>query len=183
MIRSLTAAFALSALMLTAANAADFTVKSETFKNGAVMPKSVEFIGFACDGGNQSPQLSWSGAPAGTKSFVITQHDPDAPTTVGWWHWTVYNIPATVNALPAGASKSAALPKGALEGLTDYGTTGFGGACPPKGDKPHRYNTTVYALSVEKFDMPAETMTGAKLMFLIKDVTLGKATITGLYGR
>ncbi|MFN9790453.1 MAG: YbhB/YbcL family Raf kinase inhibitor-like protein [Holosporales bacterium] len=161
-----------------AAHAAPFTVTSTTVQDGKHMPKTMEFSGFGCTGGNISPQLSWSNPPAATKSFAITVYDPDAPTSVGWWHWLVYNIPSQTRDIAAGS-----IPPGSLEGYTDFGSVGFGGACPPIGDKPHRYIITVYALSVDRFDVPSAAMTGAKLRYLMRDVTVGQAVITGLYGR
>ena len=92
------------------------------------------YNGFGCTGKNLSPQLSWDKAPSGTKSFAITAYDPDAPTGSGWWHWIAFNIPASVNSLDSGASGNS-MPAGTVESRTDYGSTGFGGACPPVGDK------------------------------------------------
>lgn len=160
------------------AHAAPFIVTSTTVQDGKNLPKSMEFSGFGCDGGNISPALSWNDPPAGTKSFAVTMYDPDAPTSVGWWHWLVYNIPAQTRVIAAGT-----VPPGSSQGYTDFGSIGFGGACPPQGDKPHRYIITVYALSVDKFDVPPAAMTGAKLRYLMREVTLGQAVITGLYGR
>ena len=105
-----------------------------------------------------SPALAWKNPPAGTKGYAVTVYDPDAPTGSGWWHWVVYNIPATVTSLPVGAGDrgGAKLPAGALQGRTDFGTAGWGGPCPPKGDKPHRYVFTVHALKTDKLDVPAD---------------------------
>src|ERR687887_2422558 len=104
--------------------------------------------GFGCDGGNKSPQLAWSGAPQGTRSFALTCYDPDAPTGSGFWHWVVVNIPATVTELPedAGNPASGKLPAGALQVRTDFGKPGYGGACPPQSDHPHRYFFTIFAV-------------------------------------
>lgn len=164
---------------------ASFSISSKTFENGKTLPKTMEYKGFGCDGSNISPELTWKNAPKGTKSFAITIHDPDAPTTSGWWHWLVYNLPASTNSLAEGASKTAknTLPKGAAEAFTDYGTTGFGGACPPQGDKAHRYNLTIYALKVEKLDLDPNTTSGAKLTYMLNANSLGKAELQGLYGR
>src|ERR1043165_2877831 len=109
-----------------------------------------------CTGSNISPAVQWSGAPAGTKSFALTVYDPDAPTGSGWWHWVVYNIPGTVMSLAAGAGdpKKTLLPAGAVQGNTDMGTPGYIGPCPPKGDKPHHYIFTIYALDTDKLDVP-----------------------------
>ncbi|GLC24741.1 kinase inhibitor [Roseisolibacter agri] len=142
------------------------------------------FNGFGCSGQNVSPQLAWKNAPAGTKSFAITAYDPDAPTGSGWWHWVVYDIPATTTALPSGAGSTtpAALPAGAVQGTTDFGAKGYGGPCPPPGDKPHRYIFTVHALKVAKLDVPA-TATAAMIGFNINANRLASATLTARYGR
>jgi Raf kinase inhibitor-like YbhB/YbcL family protein len=137
-----------------------------------------------CTGANQSPALSWSGAPAGTKSFALTVYDPDAPTGSGWWHWVVYNIPANVTSLPrdAGDASKNLLPAGSAQGNTDFGTPGYGGPCPPTGDKPHHYIFTIYALNTDKLDIPANA-TAAYVGFNIHAHVLGKSTLTALYGR
>ena len=159
------------------------TLTSPTLKEGSTIGMDHVFGGFGCTGKNISPALSWSGAPEGTKSFAITVYDPDAPTGSGWWHWTVVNIPATVTALAAGAgSTKPALPKGAIEGRTDFGKPGYGGPCPPKGDKPHRYVFTVFALSVEKLDLTGEA-SGAMVGFNLHGSTLATASFTAMFGR
>ncbi len=161
--------------------AADFTVTSATIKNGGTLTNKHVFNGFGCTGENVSPALKWENAPAGTKSFAVTVYDPDAPTGSGWWHWTVVNIPATVTELKEGASPKT-LPKGAVEGRTDFGKPGFGGACPPQGDKPHKYIITVYALKTDKLDVNAEA-SGALVGYNIGFATLAKASITATFGR
>lgn len=163
--------------------AASFTLESEQIKNGSTLPESMVYQGFGCDGDNISPQLSWKNPPAGTKSYAITVYDPDAPTGTGWWHWTVFNIPNEVNSLPTNASASEdLLPANSVQGYTDFGSSEYGGACPPVGDEPHRYIFTVYALDVES--LPAdESTTGAKLTFLIKDRVLAQANITAKFDR
>ncbi len=136
----------LAALTLSspALAAGKFTLRSADVKPGAMLTEQQVFNGFGCSGANVSPQLSWQNAPQGTKSFVLTVYDPDAPTGSGWWHWVVYDIPASTKELPQGAgSGKAPLPDGAKQGRTDFGAPGFGGACPPPGDKPHRYVFTV----------------------------------------
>lgn len=140
------------------------------------------FNGMGCTGRNISPELRWSGAPAAAKSFAVTVYDPDAPTGSGWWHWTVYNIPASANALPRDAGSGHGLPAGAVQGTTDFGKPGYGGACPPKGDKPHRYFFTVYALNVPSIDVPA-TASGAYVGFNVHAHTIGKAGFVARYGR
>ena len=129
--------------------------------------------------GNSSPYLAWSGAPEGTKSFAVHCYDPDAPTGSGFWHWTVANIPADVTELAAGASPDN-LPKGAIEGRTDFGAPGFGGAAPPAGHGPHRYIFTVFAVDVNQLDVTADN-SGAVFGFNLFFHTLAKASITGIY--
>lgn len=166
------------------AQAAAMKLTSPTIKPNSQLPTKQVYNGFGCTGDNISPLLKWSGAPKGTKSFAVTVYDPDAPTGSGWWHWVVYNIPATATELPEGAGDASGskLPQGAVQGRTDYGTHGFGGACPPKGDKAHRYIFTVHALKMEKLDLPADA-TAAMVGFMIKSNQLGSASFTAKYGR
>ncbi len=140
------------------------------------------FNGMGCTGKNISPALRWSGAPATTKSFAVTVYDPDAPTGSGWWHWTVYNIPAVILSLPRNAGSGAGLPVGAVQGTTDFGKPGFGGACPPNGDKPHRYFFTIYALNVAGIDVPA-TASAANVGFNLHAHTIAKTGFVARYGR
>jgi len=163
-----------------------FTVVSDSFKDGDYL--GAEFIlsadfGFGCAGGNRSPHLKWSGAPAGTKGYAVTCFDPDAPTGSGFWHWLVVNIPASVTELPAGAgSAGGKLPPGALQTRTDFGTPGYGGPCPPQGDHPHRYLFTVYAVNTETLPVKADS-SAAVVGFNLHFATLAKAEIMGLYKR
>jgi len=161
--------------------AADFSVSSKDIRDGVAMSKQQEFKGFGCDGGNQSPQLSWADAPAGTKSFAITVYDPDAPTGSGWWHWLVVNLPMTTTTLASNAS-AAGLPAGALQTRTDFGAAGFGGACPPAGHGVHHYQHTVWALNVDKLDLNAEA-SGALVGYMLNANVLAKATLTATYER
>ena len=151
-----------------------FTLTSDGFTDGGVLPDAQVHAK-----GNRSPQLSWSGAPAGTKSFAVTCYDPDAPTGSGFWHWTVANIPADVTRLAEGASP-AGLPQGAVEGRTDFGEPGFGGAAPPPGHGPHRYIFTVFAVDTERLDVTPGN-SGAVFGFNLHFHTLAKASITGVY--
>ena len=166
------------------ASAADFTLTSASIQPGGTLGEAHVFNGFGCSGKNISPALIWSGAPAGTKSFAVTVYDPDAPTGSGWWHWVVINLPADTAGLAegAGAADGKALPAGARHGRTDFGAPGFGGACPPQGDKPHRYNFPVYALKTDKIDVPADA-TAALVGYMINANKLGSATLTANYGR
>lgn len=179
---------AVAAILLTAvslpAAAADFTLSSADIKPGATLNAAQVFNGFGCTGQNISPQLSWSGAPSGTQSYALTVYDPDAPTGSGWWHWVAINIPANVSGIARGAGKAdgKSMPAGTQQIRTDFGTLGFGGACPPAGDKPHRYIFTLYALKVPKLDVPADA-TAALAGFMINANVLGKATFTAYYAR
>ena len=129
-----------------------FTLASTDIQDGGVLPDAQVLAK-----GNVSPQLSWSGAPEGTRSYAVTCYDPDAPTGSGFWHWTVANIPADVTELAAGAgSRGGGLPKGAIQGRTDFGQAGFGGAAPPAGHGPHRYVFTVFAVDVDSLEVTAD---------------------------
>lgn len=162
---------------------AKFTLTSTELTEGGRIAEAQVFNEFGCKGGNVSPSLAWSGAPAGTRSFALLMHDPDAPTGSGWWHWIVYNIPAGTSSLPTGAGdpKKGLMPAGALQGRTDYGTVGYGGPCPPPG-KPHHYNFMLYALKVPKLEVP-EGATAALIGFNVRAQSLGEAQLTGMYGR
>jgi Raf kinase inhibitor-like YbhB/YbcL family protein len=176
-------AFACS-LAFAASAAGKFTVTSPDLSLTKPIDEKHVFNAFGCSGENISPALEWKNPPSGTKSFAVTAYDPDAPTGSGWWHWVVYNLPASSTGLPSGAgdAKSPKLPGGAVQGNTDFGTPGYGGPCPPKGDKPHRYTFTVFALDTEKLDIP-QGATAAFVGFNLHGHTLGKASVTAKYGR
>jgi Raf kinase inhibitor-like YbhB/YbcL family protein len=148
---------------------------------GRIAPTHV-YNGMGCAGQNISPTLQWSNPPAGTKSFAVTAYDPDAPTGSGWWHWVMYNIPASATGLIAGAGNGRNAPRGSVQGPTDFGTRGYGGPCPPVGDKPHHYHFTVFALKVDRLDIPGNA-TAAFIGFNLNANKLATARITGLYGR
>lgn len=174
----------LLALGSSAFAAEAFTLTSAEIKPGATIANAQVFNGVSCSGDNVSPSLAWKGAPAGTKSFAVTVYDPDAPTGSGWWHWVVFNLPAATTSIPLGAGEKsgAKLPPGAVQGRTDFGAPGWGGPCPPPGDKAHRYVFTVYALKTEKIDVPPDA-SAALVGFMIHANTIGKASFTGKYGR
>jgi Raf kinase inhibitor-like YbhB/YbcL family protein len=175
-------ALSLTVLAVTQARA-QFTLSSTDVHAGQMMANAQVFKGMDCTGNNVSPAMQWKGAPAGTKSFALTVYDPDAPTGSGWWHWVVYNIPASTMKLANGAgSAGGTLPAGAVQGNTDFGVPGYGGACPPKGDKPHHYIFTLYALNVDKLDVPA-TATAAYVGFNLHAHIVAKTTLIALYGR
>lgn len=164
------------------AHAAEFTLRSPELKPQQTLPSTQVFNGFGCHGENLSPALTWSHAPAGTQSFAVTVYDPDAPTGSGWWHWVVYDIPADAAGLPSAAVVQAALPGSAKQARNDFGVRDFGGACPPPGDKPHRYIFTVHALKVAKLDVP-EDASPALVGYMLTMNRLGKAGFTAYYGR
>jgi hypothetical protein len=178
------ASLACLAMVPVTVAAATFKLESPGIKPGATLTDAQVFNGVGCSGKNLSPALRWSGAPAGTKSFAVTLYDPDAPTGSGWWHWVVFNIPAGTTSLAEGAGTpdGAKLPAGSVQGRTDFGAPGFGGACPPQGDKPHRYIFTVYALKTAKLEMPADASPAA-VGGMIHANALGAATLTAKYGR
>lgn len=165
---------------------ADLVLTSESFQDGDYLADDhalSEAYGFGCAGGNLSPQLSWSGAPEGARSFALTCFDPDAPTGSGFWHWVVANIPANVTSLALGAgSGGGSMPDGALQTRTDFGAPGYGGPCPPEGDHPHRYLFTLHAVGVDRLPVEADT-SAAVVGFMLNFNTLAKAALMGLYKR
>jgi Raf kinase inhibitor-like YbhB/YbcL family protein len=151
--------------------------------NGPIAMEQV-FNGFGCSGENISPALKWSGAPADTKSFALLVHDPDAPTGgAGWWHWLVVNIPPTTTELrkDSGRADGSNLPAGCTQISTDFGGPGWGGPCPPVGDKPHRYNFTLYALKVDRLEVSGASASLAG--YMVNGNAIAKARLTGKFGR
>ena len=173
--------FVVGAVASNTVAAGEFALSSSDIAEGEKLSAAQVFKGFGCEGGNVSPALSWEGAPAGTKSYVVTAYDPDAPTGSGWWHWVVFNIPAAISSLSANAGSGEGLPAGAVQSKTDYGTHGFGGACPPPGEV-HRYIFTVHALGVEKLDLD-ENASAALVGFMTNANSLAKAKVTAIYTR
>jgi len=169
-------------LGIQSVDAQEFTLKSNDI-SGQLTETQV-FSGFGCSGKNISPSLEWMNAPKDTKSFAFTVYDPDAPTGSGWWHWVVFNIPADIDELKADAGnlQKALAPKGSIQSITDFGSPGFGGACPPEGDKPHRYVFTVYALNVAKLDLD-EKAPPAMVGFFLNQHEIAKASLIAYYGR
>ena len=160
-------------------------VTSKSFKDGDYLDSDhilSETYGFGCAGGNQSPQLSWSGAPEGAKSFALSCFDPDAPTGSGFWHWVAVNIPSSVSELAQGAGSGGGMPDGSLQTRTDFGAPGYGGPCAPEGDHPHRYIFTLHAVGLETLPVEADT-SAAVIGFLLHFNTIEKAALMGLYKR
>ena len=183
---------------------ADFVLTSPDLKEGEVIKVEQVFNGHGCAGENVSPALSWSGAPALAKSFALTMYDPDArahwwhrakslalslydpdaSTRSGWLHWVIVNIAANVTSLAkdAGDIQAGVAPAGSVQGRTSFGTLGWGGPCPPQGDKPHHYIFTIFALDLDK--LPVNENTSAPSVgFDLHYHALGKATLTGTYAR
>lgn len=154
-----------------------FEVRSDDVSHGERLPVECASEGFGVAGGkNVSPHLAWSGFPDDTKSFAVTVYDPDAPTASGFWHWAVFNIPASVTELPHGAGTGDGLPSEAVQLRNDGGEVGYVGAGPPEGHGPHRYFTVVHAVDVESLDVPAEA-SPAFLGFNLFTHTLARAVI------
>jgi Raf kinase inhibitor-like YbhB/YbcL family protein len=154
-----------------------FTVTSNDVTDGEPLKPDQVY-----DGGNTSPHLSWSGAPEGTQSFVVTCFDPDAPIVSGFWHWVVCDIPADVTELAtgAGASDDMGLPAGAFHVRNDSGSRDYMGAAPPPGDQVHRYYFVVHAVGEEKLGVDNEA-TPAVVGFNLAFKTLGRAVIVGTH--
>jgi Raf kinase inhibitor-like YbhB/YbcL family protein len=173
---------ALTLLVAGNAGAEEFTLKSNDLEGQLTL--SQVFSGFGCSGKIISPSLKWINAPGNTKSFAVTVYDPDAPTGSGWWHWVIFNIPASINELKtdAGRIDKKMAPAESIQSMTDFGKPGFGGACPPQGDKSHRYIFTVYALNVVKLDLDEKTPP-AMVGFFLNGSVIAKASLISYYQR
>jgi Raf kinase inhibitor-like YbhB/YbcL family protein len=160
-----------------------FVLSSAEIAPGETIRDEQVFNGFGCSGKNISPSLAWNGAPQGTKSFAVLVHDPDAPTGSGWWHWVVFNIPADVRTIPlgAGSAEGTGLPAGAVQGVTDFGSIGYGGPCPPPGPA-HRYYFRLHALKIDKIEVP-ENASPALISFNVNANTIAQAELLGTYRR
>jgi len=160
-------------------DAAEFTLTSPDVVDGDVLPHWARSGITGAGGEDVSPALEWSGAPEGTRSFVLTCYDPDAPTQAGWWHWAVHGIPAGVTSLPRNAGDPAAglLPAGAVTLRGDAMLTRYHGASPPAGHGAHRYYFTVFATDLERVDVPADA-SPTLLTYTIHDHTLGRASLS-----
>lgn len=157
-----------------------FTLTSESVTDGQPLrPDQVSGI-MGAGGSDTSPQLSWSGFPAETRSFAVTMYDPDAPTGSGFWHWAVADLPVTVTELAAGAGDGSPLPGGAVTLANDASLKRFIGAAPPAGHGPHRYFIAVHALDVDKLGLP-DGATPAYLGFNLFGHAIARAVIHGTY--
>lgn len=158
-----------------------FELRSADFAPGGTIAPGRVYDGSGCHGGNASPALSWQHPPAGTRSFAVLMFDPDARG--GWWHWAVFDIPAAVTSLPAGAGDPAKhlLPAGAVQARNDWGSPGYGGPCPPPGPS-HHYRLTLYALKVTTLGLDAGA-SAAQVAARVQVYSLAQAEIVGLYRR
>jgi Raf kinase inhibitor-like YbhB/YbcL family protein len=159
------------------------SVSSSMMRDGETIPLSMVYSAMGCTGENRSPDLQWSGAPEGTKSYALTMFDPDARTGAGWSHWVAYDIPAQFTALEAGAgSHRHARLHGGLRGINDFGELRYDGPCPPPGDPPHHYHLTIYAIGVPALRLP-EGATYAAFRAASRGLVHAQGEIVGLYGR
>lgn len=162
---------------------ATFELTSTDIADGVTLDPAQVADSMGYSGQNRSPQLSWRGFPPETKSFVVTVHDPDAPTGSGFWHWLMVNIPATVSELAtnAGSGESRDAPSGTLQVRNDAGIRGYIGAAPPPGDPAHRYVHVVHALDVERLDVD-ETSSAAVVGFNLRFHTIARAQVVPVFG-
>jgi hypothetical protein len=164
--------------------AASFSLTSSDLREGEKLAMPQVSRIFGAGGEDISPQLSWSGFPAETQSFVVTMCDPEAPTVSGFWHWTLVNIPGDVTELPTGAGdeSGSGLPLGAFQLKNDASMACYVGAGPPEGHGRHRYIFAVLAVDAERIEIDKEA-TPAFLMFNLFSATLGRAFLEGWYER
>lgn len=159
-----------------------FTLSSTDIRDGEELATAQVSGIFGAGGEDVSPQLSWSGFPAGTKSFAVTVYDPEAPTAAGFWHWAVADIPASVTSLSSGAGddEGSGLPAGAFQLANDASLKRYLGAAPPAGHGKHRYCTAVHAVDVESLGIPVSS-TPSFLGFNLSGHTLGRAVLVPWY--
>ena len=163
--------------------AGTFTLTSPAFKeDGTLAKEQLNAMPRCGSGGDLSPQLAWTSSPAGTKAFAVTLFDPDGHKGEGFWHWALFDLPVDTHALSEDAGKPGSPPDGATEATNSFGTAGYGGACPPPGDKPHHYVFTVWAVADEKLPFDAGSKDEEVGAWLAAHA-LGKAVITARYGR
>ena len=170
-----------ASLLISSPALADMKLTMPRVMDGT-LPAAQVLKGFGCEGQNLSPELVWSGAPTETKSFIVTAYDPDAPTGSGLWHWSAFNIPATVGQLDeAAASSGGTPPEGMIHARNDFSQTQYDGACPPPGST-HHYVFTVYAMPMATLPLDA-TASAAMVGFFAQTGALAHASVTVTYGR
>lgn len=172
---------AILGLTLVGLAQAEMKVVLPDLPQGKKFPQEYVYDGFGCTGENRSPAVKFLGVPVEAKSLALTMYDPDAPTGSGWWHWVVFNIPAGTDGLPKGVSEEK-LPGNAEMGETDYLTDGYGGPCPPVGDKPHKYVFELFALDVQSLDVPKEA-SPAMVGFMLRQHAIERAKVVRRHGR
>ncbi len=153
-----------------------FRIKSADFTEGGAIPKK-----YTCEGDDLSPEISWENAPAGTKSYALIVEDPDAPMGT-FTHWVVYDVPASTNRLVRGAGNQAVSKDNMKNGHTDFGRTGYGGPCPPKGHGRHRYYFKLMALDVASLGLPSGA-TKNEVLMAMKGHVLSETTTMGVFQR
>lgn len=166
------------ALWSTAGQALELT--SPDVANGASL--SLAQVHSRCGGENRSPALAWSGAPKGTQSYAVTMFDSDANGGRGFWHWAIFDIPASAQSLSAGIAPAAILPNGAVQAENDFGMAGYGGPCPPPGSGTHHYSLTLYAVAAAHLPL-GNTVSASAVATWLKSHAVATATLTGTYGR
>ena len=151
-----------------------FTLTAPAFANNGAIPSE-----YTCDSTDTAPELRWSGAPAGTKSFALIVDDPDAPDPkapkMTYVHWVLYDIPASTSGVPRGGKT----PAGARDGRNDWKRTGYGGPCPPIGR--HRYFFKLYALDTSLGDLGSPTKD--KLLAAMEGHVVAQTELVGTYER
>jgi Raf kinase inhibitor-like YbhB/YbcL family protein len=171
---------ALVALASSTASASSFTLETSAFLNGGTMPKTDAASTGGCGGRNLSPPLRMSGYPAGVRSFAIVAFDPDAGHGAGFTHWVAYGLSPAAPTLPPGFGSHAS--SAFSGGRNDAGTTLYAGPCPPKGEPPHHYIFTAFALDLAPGDL-APGLTRAAFLRAVAAHRLAQAQITGRYAR
>jgi len=160
----------------------EFVLSSPDVADGVAVSEEQVYAGFGCRGGNLSPALAWQHAPAGTRSFAVIVHDPDAPRPGGWWHWLIFNIPADAEGLTKGAGTPGREPAGAMQSVTSFESAAYGGPCPPVGHGVHHYVFTVYALDTDALSIAAATPP-EEVATAIRRHAIASASLTALYQR
>jgi len=168
------ALLALALDMTSGGVAMAFDLTTAAFREGEAIPKK-----HTCDGADASPPLAWTEPPAGTKSLALVCDDPDAPAGT-WVHWVLWDISPGARSLPEGVPSSAKLEDGTRQGTNDFGKTGYGGPCPPRGG-PHRYFFRLYALDAMLGLAPSATR--AALDKAMQGHTVAKTELMGRYAR
>lgn len=159
-----------------------FSLESATFGSNTTLATTQVYDKGDCNGGNQSPELHWKGAPGETKSFAVTMFDPDARDGAGWWHWLLYDVDAKTTSLAVGAGDPMKAAANGVSGKNSFGDAGYSGPCPPRDDKPHHYVFTIYALKVEHLGVPAGADAGT-VKSALEANTLLSTTLQGQYER